>query len=93
MWLTKKKTSRRSDLVNERLPSFESAQPAMMFPTPSMRVATRLGSDHVDMEVLIRKALAEDLALDDGGVVERLAERIARGKAARPAPLKRHGTA
>lgn len=58
-----------------------------------MRVATRLGSDNVNMEMLIRKALAEDLALDDGGVVERLAERIARGRVARPAALKRHGTA
>ncbi|EKM77729.1 hypothetical protein AGABI1DRAFT_76707 [Agaricus bisporus var. burnettii JB137-S8] len=85
--------ARRSDLVNERLPSFETVQPAMMFPTPSMRVATRLGSDNVNMEMLIRKALAEDLALDDGGVVERLAERIARGRVARPAALKRHGTA
>jgi serine/threonine-protein phosphatase 2B catalytic subunit len=58
-----------------------------------MRVATRSGSGHVDTEALIRRALVEDLALDDGGVVERLAERLALGRPLRPAALKRHGTA
>ncbi|KAI0047889.1 Metallo-dependent phosphatase [Auriscalpium vulgare] len=45
------------------------------------------------MEELIRRTLEEDDA--DGGVVERLAERIARGRKAtgRPRALKRHETA
>jgi serine/threonine-protein phosphatase 2B catalytic subunit len=45
------------------------------------------------MEVLIRKTLEEDEG--DGGVVERLAERIARGRrvTGRPQPLKRFETA
>lgn len=47
----------------------------------------------VPMEELIRRALEEDDA--EGGVVERLAERIARGRktTGRPRALKRHETA
>ena len=46
----------------------------------------------MDMEDLIKRTLEEDA--DDGGVVERLAEKIARGRSAasRPTGLKRHGT-
>lgn len=45
------------------------------------------------MEYLIKKTLEED-AIDDGGLVERLADRIARGRRAtgRPSALKRHDT-
>jgi serine/threonine-protein phosphatase 2B catalytic subunit len=48
--------------------------------------------DGMDMEDLIKRTLEEDA--DDGGVVERLAEKIARGRSAasRPTGLKRHGT-
>ncbi|KAI0317847.1 Metallo-dependent phosphatase [Amylostereum chailletii] len=47
---------------------------------------------NVAMEELIRRTLNEDE--EDGGVVERLAERISRGRKAtgRPRPLKRHET-
>lgn len=54
----------------------------------------RKGSgDTNDMEVLIRKTLDDEEG--DGGVVERLAERIARGRrvTGRPRPLKRFETA
>ena len=46
----------------------------------------------MDMEDLIKRTLEEDA--DDGGVVEKLAEKIARGRSAasRPSALKRHGT-
>jgi len=46
----------------------------------------------MDMEELIKRTLKEDV--DDGGVVEKLAEKIARGRsvASRPSGLKRHGT-
>jgi len=48
--------------------------------------------DGMDMEDLIKRTLEEDA--DDGGVVERLAEKIARGRStvSRPSGLKRHGT-
>ena len=44
------------------------------------------------MEYLIKKTLEEEE--DDSGVVERLAEKIARGRkpTGRPRPLKRHET-
>ena len=43
------------------------------------------------MEELIRRTLNDD---EEGGVVERLAERIARGRkpTGKPRPLKRHET-
>ncbi|EGN94333.1 hypothetical protein SERLA73DRAFT_114496 [Serpula lacrymans var. lacrymans S7.3] len=87
--------ARRSDLLNERLPTFqpEGMQNFPVIPAPSMR---RRGSGDIDgmtMEELIRKALNEE----DGKatVVERLAERIARGRkvAGRPSTLKRFETA
>ncbi|KAI0056353.1 Metallo-dependent phosphatase [Artomyces pyxidatus] len=51
------------------------------------------GWPQMGMEDLIRRTLEEDE--EDGGVVERLAERIARGRGVtgRPRPLKRHETA
>ena len=45
------------------------------------------------MELLIKKTLEEEG--DEAGVVERIAEKIARGRriTERPSALKRHGTA
>ncbi|KAF9450401.1 Metallo-dependent phosphatase [Macrolepiota fuliginosa MF-IS2] len=98
--------ARRSDLLNERLPEFNPEARPAVFPTPSMRVAGRRGSGDtmltdippggINMEYLIKKSLEEEEALEgEGGVVERLAERIARGRnpTGRPAALKRHDTA
>lgn len=49
-------------------------------------------ADGRPMEALIRKALVEE-GLDDGGLVERIAEKIARGGVAgRPKGLKRYET-
>lgn len=81
--------SRRSDIANERLPEFSEPRP--MFPAPSTR-SSRLGHDGVDMEDLIKRTLEEED--DDGGVVEKLAEKIARGRSAtgRPGALKRFDT-
>ena len=76
--------SRRSDMGNERLPKFDpTADP--LITAPSMRQENREG--------LIKKALEED---EDGdSVVERLADRIARGRKpqGRPKGLKRFETA
>ncbi|KJA22481.1 hypothetical protein HYPSUDRAFT_139171 [Hypholoma sublateritium FD-334 SS-4] len=85
--------ARRSDINNERLPEFDTHRPTI-FPVPSMRNTSRRSSaDGMDMEDLIKRTLDEDD--DEGGVVEKLAERIARGRsvASRPGGLKRHGTA
>lgn len=85
--------SRRSDIINERLPEFDAHRPTI-FPVPSMRnTSRRTSADGMDMEDLIKRTLDEDD--DEGGVVEKLAERIARGRsvASRPGGLKRHGTA
>lgn len=87
---------RRSDEANERLPEFNPNASATIFPVPSMRISGRRNSgdgDGMNMEVLIKKTLEEDE--DDGGVVERLADRIARGRrvTGRPRALKRHETA
>lgn len=45
------------------------------------------------MEYLIKKTLEEEE--EEGGVVERIADKIARGRrmTSRPSALKRHGTA
>jgi serine/threonine-protein phosphatase 2B catalytic subunit len=53
----------------------------------------RRGSSDSGMELLIKKTLEEEG--DEGGVVERIAEKIARGRriAERPSALRRHGTA
>jgi len=86
--------SRRSDIANERLPEFDAHQRPTIFPVPSMRSPARRSTaeDGMDMEDLIKRTLEEDA--DDGGVVERLAEKIARGRStvSRPSGLKRHGT-
>jgi serine/threonine-protein phosphatase 2B catalytic subunit len=72
--------SRSADIANERLPEFEPSGSAMVFPTPSMHFPGR--------------RLSGDLEEMDGGVVERLAERIASGRnpTARPKSLKRYET-
>lgn len=90
--------SRRSDLVNERLPTFDMAAHPTIFPVPSMRVPRRRASgelEELNMETLIKKTLDEEAGLPDSGVVERIAERIARGRrvTGRPRALKRHETA
>ncbi|KAI0788921.1 Metallo-dependent phosphatase [Irpex lacteus] len=87
--------ARSADIANERLPTF--VQPELPHvPAPSMRLP-RLGaedgqSEMPKLENLIRRALEEE-GLSDGGVVERLAERIARGGPSRPRGLKRFETA
>ncbi|KAF8664226.1 hypothetical protein AX16_000788 [Volvariella volvacea WC 439] len=89
--------ARRLDMVNERLPMFEVAQNATIFPAPSMRITSRRNSadslaseggstiGNLSMEYLIKKTLQEDEA---GGLAERLAENMAR-----PRKLKRYETA
>ncbi|KAH9942708.1 Metallo-dependent phosphatase [Amylocystis lapponica] len=90
--------ARRSDIANERLPQFDytAAHDMPLVSVPSMRMPGLTGStDGTDnMEALIRRALEEE-GLSDGGVVERLADRIARGRRAtgRPRALKRFETA
>ena len=68
--------SRRSDLANERLPEFQTAHP-MIFQVPlaSMRLTSRRYSENMDMEYLIKRTLDED-GDDEGGIVEKLAEKI-----------------
>ncbi|KIK81582.1 hypothetical protein PAXRUDRAFT_832749 [Paxillus rubicundulus Ve08.2h10] len=85
--------ARRSDIANERLPMFQPADENdfPVIPAPSMR---RRGSGDVDgisTEELIRRALEED---EEGDMVKRLADRIARGRnpTGRPMPLKRYET-
>ena len=87
-------TSRRSDMANERIPDYEPARPTI-FPVPSMRLTGRRDSDGMDMEYLIKRTLEEDdNDNDEGGIVEKLAEKIARGRSISAKPsLKRHDTA
>jgi serine/threonine-protein phosphatase 2B catalytic subunit len=77
--------SRRSDIANERLPKYTLSR-APTIPVPSMRRA------EMDMDTLIRMTLEEE---DQDSVVERLADRIARGRrvTGKPRPLKRFDTA
>ena len=77
------------DMQNERLPEFNPDIAPMMFPGPSMRQ----GSGDSGMEFLIKKTLEEEG--EEGDVVSRIAEKIARGRrlADGPSALKRHGTA
>ncbi|TFK80457.1 hypothetical protein K466DRAFT_605309, partial [Polyporus arcularius HHB13444] len=99
--------ARASDRANERMPQYDyTQQPVLpLVPVPSMRIpglalaagAEGEGADGDDnrrnMEELIKKALEEE-GLGDGGMVERLADRIARGRrGARPRGLKRFETA
>ncbi|KAG6811974.1 hypothetical protein H0H92_005008 [Tricholoma furcatifolium] len=85
--------ARRIDIENERLPEFAAPpSPTTMFPVPSMR--RNSDGDGLTMEDMIKKTLSEDVD-EEGGVVEMIADRIARGRvmARPPAALKRHGTA
>jgi len=86
--------ARRSDLLNERLPEVDpnaSQSGFPLVPTPSMRRGS--ADQNMDMEVLIRRTLEEEGG--DSGLVEVLAERIARGRrvTGRPRALKRFETA
>ncbi|KAI9465863.1 Metallo-dependent phosphatase [Lactarius psammicola] len=101
--------ARRLDIANERLPEYNYAPTSFPFvPVPSMRqpLAAHMqpGSDvpgawpaPMPMEEMIKRRLDEDE--DDGGFVERMAERLAHGRRAspsapdRPRPVKRHDTA
>ena len=59
-----------------------------------MRATGRKDSEGMDMEYLIKRTLDEENDDDEGGVVEKLAERIARGRSITAKPsLKRHDTA
>lgn len=83
------------------MPKYDYTTPSALplVPVPSMRIpglalaAEGEEPDSRSMEELIKKALEEE-GLGDGGMVERLADRIARGKRpARPRALKRFETA
>ncbi|KAF5381810.1 hypothetical protein D9615_005581 [Tricholomella constricta] len=84
--------ARRVDMLNERLPEFNVAPAPTMFPGPSMRRGS-MDSEGMTMEYLIKKTLEEEE--EDGGYVERIADKIAQGRTitTRPSALKRHGTA
>jgi len=83
---------RQSDLQNERLPEFNTDIAPAMF-AQSMRRGSGEG-EGMTMEYLIKKSLEEEDD-EEGGVVERISERLSKGRMlmSRPAPLKRHGTA
>ncbi|KAJ7449181.1 Metallo-dependent phosphatase-like protein [Mycena latifolia] len=89
--------ARRSDMVNERLPSLPPSPTSSPGPTPaasplvpSMRIPGRDPAEGLNMEFLIKQTLDDTGAGDD---VERLADRIAfRGGRVRPGGLKRHET-
>ncbi|KAJ7244429.1 Metallo-dependent phosphatase-like protein, partial [Mycena haematopus] len=87
--------ARRSDILNERLPSLPSlptspsGSPVSSPLVPSMRIPGRDLTEGLNMEFLIKQTLNDN----DGGDVERLADRIAfRGGRVRPGGLKRHET-
>ena len=98
--------ARASDIANERMPLYDYTAPSAipLIPVPSMRIPGLAlasgggqegdeGDSRRGMEDLIKKALEEE-GLGDGGMVERLADRIARGrKSGRPKALKRFETA
>ncbi|KAG1741615.1 Metallo-dependent phosphatase-like protein [Suillus lakei] len=87
-----------SDLLNERLPTFQptdSVNDFPVIPAPSMRRRGSGDIDGVSMEELIRRALEEpDEDGHQGGTVERIAERVAIGRivTGKPMPLKRFET-
>ncbi|KAG6856514.1 hypothetical protein H0H87_003602 [Tephrocybe sp. NHM501043] len=86
--------ARRLDIQNERLPEFNAPSPTSpSFPVPSMRRGSA-DSEGMTMEYMIKKTLEEEDP-EEGGVVEMIADRIARGRAMAkpPTALKRHGTA
>ena len=80
--------SRRFDIANERLPEFDPNASPGLFPAPSTR------PHMTGMEALIRRTLEDD-SVDEGGVVDRIAEQIARERTpqGRPRALKRFETA
>lgn len=89
--------SRKSDLMNEHIPMFNSSQPPTpggMFPVPSMRHRhpSQDGQGEINMEYLIRKTLEEDD--ENTELIEALAEKMAKGRrvTGRPAALKRFET-
>ncbi|KAI0746373.1 Metallo-dependent phosphatase-like protein [Daedaleopsis nitida] len=99
--------ARASDMANERMPLYDYRTPSALplVPVPSMRIpglalagsgtedAGTGGDNRGGMEELIKRALEEE-GLNDGGMAERLADRITRGKrSARPRALKRFETA
>lgn len=108
-------SSKRSDQMNERLPTYNPSPSSSIFPVPSMRRASwdmnyqgtastspspnsspsPYGAGGPNIEELIRSVLEEDDRGEHGGVVERLAERIARGRGVtgKHRPLKRYETA
>jgi len=84
--------ARSFDIQNERLPHFSPNGPPTAFPG-SMRRSSQ--DDGMSMEYLIKRTLEEDNP-DEGGVVERIADRLAkegRRTLRPPSALKRHGTA
>ncbi|KZT06625.1 Metallo-dependent phosphatase [Laetiporus sulphureus 93-53] len=90
--------ARRSDLANERLPQYPSATSPLV-PAPSMRLLGLAGDEpgsanQLSLHALIRRALQEE-GMEDDGMVERLAEKIANSKevSVRPRALKRIETA
>ncbi|KAM5543824.1 hypothetical protein V8D89_002441 [Ganoderma adspersum] len=87
-----------SDIANERMPAaFDYTAPHVLplVPVPSMRIpGLELAEDEEAAAAgLIKRALEEE-GLGDGGMVERLANKIAGGrKGGRPKALKRYETA
>jgi hypothetical protein len=77
--------SRRSDIINERLPEFDPMQSAREPNAPSMRPGL---SRTWTADERIKAALDED---DDDDNVHRLAERIAGGRRSAP-EFKRYQT-
>jgi serine/threonine-protein phosphatase 2B catalytic subunit len=106
--------AKRSDQMNERLPTYNPSPSSSIFPVPSMRRATTptpggvassstppvipggygLGGS-TNIEELIRSVFDDDdQGGEQGGVVEKLAEKIARGRGitGKHRPLKRYET-
>ncbi|KIM55364.1 hypothetical protein SCLCIDRAFT_134899 [Scleroderma citrinum Foug A] len=85
--------ARQSDLMNERLPHFQPADGTFpVIPAPSMRRHASGDVERLSMEEMIRRALDEDNG--EGDLVERISDRIAKGRqpTGRPTGLKRFGT-
>ena len=95
--------ARRSDIANERMPQFDYTAPSALpvVPVPSMRIpglglAAGDGLGASDRRTVAEhiKRLLEEEGVAEGGVAERLAERLtSRGGQVRPATLKRFETA
>lgn len=79
--------------MNERLPHFQPADGTFpVIPAPSMRRHASGDVERLSMEEMIRRALDEDNG--EGDLVERISDRIAKGRqpTGRPTGLKRFGT-